>query len=98
MNAKTPRRQEGIGEGPLNPFPWRLGVLAFIPLLICSTASGASPAEVDAALHKAKAFLYAQQNDAGTWEKSAKRTSDEGQDVTGSQWGGLTALATYALL
>jgi hypothetical protein len=58
----------------------------------------ASPAEVDQALEKAKAYLYAQQKN-GNWEPSQSRNKDEGHhDTDGEQWGGLTAVATYALL
>src|SRR5688500_17728199 len=96
----VPHRRGGWCAEAHPTFLGALGVLAFILLsaLTATRASAATPREVDAALTKATAYLYAQQNDAGTWEKSPKRTSDEGQDVTGSQWGGPTALATYALL
>ena len=74
---------------------------AAIALLVSFTSqnvSAATPADVEQALGRAKAFLYAKQQD-GHWEKSpARQKSDNGQDVTGSQFGGLTGLAVLALL
>jgi hypothetical protein len=68
----------------------------------------ATAAEVEAAIARAKQFLYAQQHN-GNWEESPrKQMDDRGRDgpmggrgrdpVTGSQWGGLTSIATFALL
>jgi hypothetical protein len=62
--------------------------------------SAATPAEVDQALQKAKDFLYGQQKN-GTWEQVAQRQSSAERpdnDTGGDQWGGLTAVCTYALL
>jgi hypothetical protein len=55
-------------------------------------APAATPAEVDAALQKAKKYLYSVQNKAGNWETAAK-----GQ-AGAEHWGGNTCIATYALL
>lgn len=72
--------------------------VVIVAILAARGASAATPAEVDKALDGAKAFLYSKQKD-GHWEKSPKRgKSDNGQDVTGSQFGGLTGLAVLALL
>jgi len=75
-------------------------------VLICMGIAGparaASKFQVDEALQRAKAYLYSIQNSSGNWESvpaplhlgdgSARGRSDE------VQWGGLTALATYALI
>jgi len=67
-----------------------------------SNSLAATPEQVDAAIAKATAFIYSQQKD-GLWEthpipptkeEVAKRPSG----VDGGQWGGVTALAVYALL
>ena len=61
-------------------------------------ARAATPQEVDATVKRAVDWLYSQQKD-GTWErKPARDPALKGQDVAGGQWGGETALATYALL
>lgn len=58
----------------------------------------ATPEQVDEAITKAKAFLYHQQKN-GTWETSPAPVPPlEGASTTGGQWGGLTSIATYALL
>ncbi len=56
-----------------------------------NAAQGATAAEVDAALQKGKAFLYAQQNKDGNWEPKPKGGDNR-------DWGGYTAIAVYALL
>src|SRR4051812_45986339 len=64
-------------------------------------AHAATAKQVDAALARAVAYLYSVQKD-GTWEYVAApaQVTDaiSGQDVKAGQWGGPTALATYALL
>jgi hypothetical protein len=68
----------------------------------------ATAAEVETAIARAKQFLYAQQHN-GNWEESPRKQTDDrwrdgpmggrGRDpVTGSQWGGLTSITTFALL
>lgn len=68
-------------------------------LLVCGgSARAATPKQVDEALNKAKAFLYSKQHD-GNWETARERDNRvEAYSVNGGQWGGLTALATFALL
>ena len=66
-------------------------------LLAAGGASAASPKEVNAAVDKAVKYLYEVQQGAH-WEMSEAPTSDEKHSVRGKQWGGLTAMATYALL
>ena len=53
---------------------------------------------MDESIRRGKEFIYSQQKD-GTWEKAAARDpTTRPSDITGGQWGGMTALATYALL
>lgn len=67
-------------------------------LVAAPSALAATPQEVEAAINKAKRYLYSQQKD-GNWEKSpAPRLGASPHHVDGAQWGGLTAIATYALL
>jgi hypothetical protein len=74
-------------------------------LCAASRRAGANvtPQQVDAAIKKGVAYLYAQQNDKGNWEISAgpgpnPRVDPANNDPAQGQWGGLTALATYSLL
>ena len=62
-------------------------------------AAAATPAEVQAAIDRGKAFLYqAEQGD--NWEAVPTPDPDAkgGPSVEGEQYGGLTAIATFALL
>jgi hypothetical protein len=79
--------------------------LAFIPLFIATLTTGAAPPtpnEVDASIKKAVAWLYSKQDQKGHWEEKEAPEGDlKGKDrntPTGGQWGGYTAIATYALL
>src|SRR5687768_14346829 len=73
-------------------------LVALLPALLPRGVDAATPAEVERALDRAKAYLYSQQK-KGNWEKTQKRqNSTDGHDVTGSQFGGLTGLAVLALL
>jgi hypothetical protein len=75
----------------------------FVLVVAVATASrAATPQQIDDSIQRAKSWLYSQQSQ-GTWEKTQKRepTSADrssGQSITDGQWGGTTALATYALL
>lgn len=65
------------------------------------TARAATPEQVQKAIEKAKEWLYKQQNPKGTWEHVEKPVPDGEKgdaDPDARQWGGLTSLATYALL
>jgi len=65
------------------------------------TARAATPEQVQKAIEKAKDWLYKQQNPKGTWERVEKPVpnGEKGNaDPDARQWGGLTSLATYALL
>jgi hypothetical protein len=58
-----------------------------------------SPAEVDAAIKKGVDALYKSQNANGTWdENQAKKFEEIDNSFDGTQWGGTTAMAVYALL
>src|SRR5688500_5197227 len=75
-------------------------LLALLTFVIPSYASAdVTPKQVDDALKKSKEWIYAQQKD-GNWEKVPARDASvkSHADVAGAQWGGLTALCTYALL
>src|SRR3954468_2226714 len=74
----------------------RLSALLFFLFIISITAMpalAAAPGDVDKAIDKAKAFLYAQQKN-GTWEIA----TDGDMSPKGRHRGGLTALVTYALV
>jgi len=59
---------------------------------------GATSAQVQQAIDKAKAFLYSKQA-GGNWEVVPQRNPAASHaSVEGWQWGGLTSIATYALL
>lgn len=72
--------------------------------IVCMVAAlsgvmhAATPADVDASLRRAKDYLYSQQKE-GNWERApARDPTARPHEETGGQWGGVTALATYALL
>ena len=71
-------------------------------LLTARPASAATPEQVNRAIEKAVANLYSRQKN-GNWEQTPAPTPNEKGEfphhaVTAGQWGGLTAIATYALL
>ena len=73
-------------------------------LMAVATARGpaaraASPGRVNGAIDRGKAFLYARQHN-GNWEVVSKRKPGikPPNDPSGLQFGGMTALATFALL
>lgn len=80
------------------------GVRAAIVVLgsmITFSGLAATPEQVDKAIKKGVAWLYSKQNEKGNWEVVEKRSPDyrkELSKVEGGQFGGLTAIATYALL
>jgi hypothetical protein len=69
---------------------------------VVSTARAATPDEIDRAIQKGVEWLYSRKDfkENGNWESVQKRDPDKvnGQLQTGAQWGGRTALITYALL
>lgn len=58
------------------------------------------PQRMDAAIEKAKRFIYRHQSMDGRWETDPSRVGDDDnwQKMQGSTYGGYTALCTYALL
>jgi hypothetical protein len=60
----------------------------------------ATPQEVQTAIENAQKYLLAHRNKDGNWEASPKPVvGDKGVTaLTGVQWGGLTSIATYALI
>src|SRR5690349_17587095 len=72
-------------------------VLATLLAVAAAPARAATPKEVDDAVAKAVKYLYQVQQD-GNWEIVPNPVNQDGPDVKGKQWGGLTAMATYALL
>jgi hypothetical protein len=80
-----------------------LFAFAFLSLLGCipTISLGVSPEKVDAALERAKAFVYSQQR-GGLWDTPKGPTATEAEaaahSMTAGQWGGQTALSVYALL
>jgi Domain of unknown function (DUF4159) len=85
--------------------PNRYALIGFflICILFSRECLAATPEQIQSAIDNAKAYIYGEQNH-GNWERQQKRPTDaeihasEGPSTTGGQWGGLTALATYALL
>ena len=74
-----------------------LAALAACIAALAVPARAASPKEVNDAIEKGVQYLYdVQQGD--NWELVQSPTGDEKSSVRGKQWGGLTAMATYALL
>jgi hypothetical protein len=72
-------------------------MMVFAATMAISPALAVSDEEVVAAIERARAFLYSQQKE-GNWELAPKPQNAVGSSVKGDQWGGLTAIATYALL
>jgi hypothetical protein len=75
----------------------RVPVVAVLLTLVPSLLHGATPAETETALGQAKSFLYSKFAD-GSWEKAPEQNLKSKDNTIGSQWGGQTALAAYALL
>jgi hypothetical protein len=68
-------------------------------LLSTPTIHAATPAQIQTAIDKGKAYLYKTQKN-GNWEvvQVPDPKIDSGYDVENTQFGGLTAVATFALL
>src|SRR5947207_629771 len=78
----------------------RVGLLCLAICLAFSNrrfASAATPEQVDEAIKKAIAYIYSQQS-GGNWELVSPRANEVAPSVEGLQWGGLSSLATCALL
>jgi hypothetical protein len=67
--------------------------------LLPARAPAATPAEIQSAIDKGIKVLYAAQKPDGSWEYAPKR-DDKAKPTSqlGGQWGGKTALITYALI
>ena len=72
-------------------------IAAALIFVINPRARAATPEQVDEAIKKAVSYIYSQQAE-GNWEMVPKREKDDPANVEGWQWGGLTSLATCALL
>ena len=72
-----------------------------LTVLAARPAGAATPAEVEVAIAKGKAFLYGLQRPEGRWEPDAQRKGVSHGDhpkMQGAAWGGFSAIAVYALL
>lgn len=70
-------------------------------LVLSSAARAATPEQVDKAIKKGVDWLYSQQNDKGNWETTPGPGPDARKEQSkpeAGQWGGNSAIATYALL
>ncbi|HYE18002.1 MAG TPA: DUF4159 domain-containing protein [Tepidisphaeraceae bacterium] len=70
--------------------------------IVCSQSAVAAPDDepvdpVDRAIKKGVAYLYSVQKDSN-WEVVPRRSMEEGHQVAGAQWGGLSSMAVYGLL
>jgi hypothetical protein len=73
-------------------------LLAIIVVAAPGARATVSNQEVAGSIERAKAFLWSKQK-GGTWELGpAPRASMNDNSPEGAQWGGISALATYALL
>jgi hypothetical protein len=72
--------------------------LAALVTCIGTIAHAATPEEVDQAIAKGREYLLSKQTPAGHWEVVEAPTDKEQSSVMGGQWGGRTAIATYALI
>jgi hypothetical protein len=88
--------------GRIAPNTWRGAVCCLLLATLFIVAGGAAPAtpqKVDEAIKKGVAYLYSKQNKDGNWETIQKRDpSTKPYSTEGGQWGGKTAIVTYALL
>lgn len=76
-----------------------IAALTLLASVTAPPARAATPAQVDQAIRKAQNYLYSRLNAQGNWEEVPQPVPNGGQaDVKGRQWGGLTSIATYALL
>jgi hypothetical protein len=74
-----------------------LCLAAALILFPASRARAATPEQVEESIKKAINYIYSQQS-SGNWEVVPKREKDDPANVEGYQWGGLSSLATCALL
>lgn len=100
MFMKVMRTKSGIAMGMLPTKGAGAAVCALAGLLaLAHPVRAATPEQIDAAIKKGVAYLYKQQNDRGHWEKTDTKPANAGPTgADDGQWGGRTALCTYALL
>src|SRR5436190_9749857 len=80
-----------------------IGIACILGCVAGSAWAAVTPQQVDAAIKKGVDYLYAQQNKAWNWETSAgpgpnPMVDPNNNDPAMGQWGGRSAIATYALL
>jgi hypothetical protein len=75
----------------------RAVLILLVAVLPIPSARAATPEQVDEAIKKAINYIYSQQS-SGNWEVVPSRSKDDPANVEGYQWGGLSSLATCALL
>src|SRR3954470_8272745 len=79
-----------------------LGSAVFVSALAIPAAPlrAATPMQIEEAIRRGREFLLSQQSDEGRWEKDPKRvgTKHDWQNQQGQDFGGVSAIATYALL
>lgn len=76
----------------------RAAIVAILSVLsVAGMVRAATPEEVGEAIRKGREFLLRSQKD-GNWETAQSPTNSDAPSVVGGQWGGISSLATYALL
>src|SRR5690242_19495886 len=99
----SPARGEGgraiavLGGVTMAGLTLRVQIVGVLLSLVPSLLHAATAAEVEEALTRAKSFVYSKFAD-GSWEKAHEQNLKSRDNTIGSQWGGQTALAAYALL
>ena len=86
---------------PPRRFAPALLLLLFMLVPLIPARAAVNHDQIEDALKRAREALLASQNKDGNWEESPPpKHVDErnGDRIDGGQWGGATALATYALL
>ena len=73
-------------------------LFAVLTACSCSAALAATPEQVDQAIQRGRQWLLSRQKPEGHWELAEKPENDVQHSVKGAQWGGRTALVTYALI
>ena len=89
-----------LGPRTSKRLTWCLSCLLGVAL-VTRSAPAASPQQVDEAIKKGVEWLYAQQKEGGHWEavpEPEKGDPFHWHDPKQGQWGGYTAISTYALL
>src|SRR5271154_2325199 len=80
--------------------PTRYLIASLLALsLSCPTAFAFTSQDIQSAIDQTKMWLYSEQNKDGTWETTTHPLpGQQPYETSSGQWGGLTALVTYALL